>query len=71
MDINVFGNVSFAQIQELYLNMNEISDISVFERIKFYQLYGLYLSNNKIDFSFENNKNILEKLKIIVKDLKK
>ena len=49
--------------------MNEINDISVFERIKFYQLYGLYLSNNRIDLSFENNKNIIEKLKIIVKNL--
>ena len=69
VDIKVFGNVSFSQLQELYLNDNEIYDISVFERIKFYQLYGLYLSGNKIDFSFENNKNILEKLKIIVKNL--
>ena len=68
-DIKVFANVSFSQIQELYLNMNEIDDISVFERIKFYQLYGLYLSNNKIDLSFDHNKNIIEKLKIIVKNL--
>jgi len=49
--------------------MNEINDISVFERIKFYKFYGLYLSNNRIDLSFENNKNIIEKLKIIVKNL--
>ena len=68
-DIKVFGNVTFSQLQDLYLNMNEINDISVFERIKFYQLYGLYLSNNRIDLSFENNKNIIEKLKIIVKNL--
>ena len=46
-----------------------IDDISVFERIKFYQLYGLYLSDNNIDYSFENNKNIIEKLKILVKNL--
>ena len=69
VDIRVFGNVTFSQLQELYLNMNEINDISVFERIKFYQLYGLYLSDNNIDYSFENNKNIIEKLKILVKNL--
>ena len=69
VNIKVFGNVSFSQLQELYLNMNEIMDISVFERVKFYQLYGLYLSDNKIDYSFENNKNIIEKLKIIVKNV--
>jgi len=68
-NIKVFGNVSFSQLQELYLNVNEIMDISVFERIKFYQLYGLYLSDNKIDYSFEHNKNIVEKLKILVKNL--
>ena len=68
-DISVLGKVPFNQLQDLYLNNNNINDISVFEKVKFYHLQGLYLTDNPINTSTEEVQGVIEKLKVIVKDL--
>ena len=68
-NIKVLAKVPFNQLQELYLNNNLINDISVFEKVKFYHLQGLYLTDNPINTSTEKTQAIIEKLKVLVKDL--
>ena len=54
-NINIFENVNFKGLKQLYLCYNNISDIKVFERGNLEKLEILYLNDNKID----KNKNAL------------
>ena len=50
-DINIFKNVGFQGLRQLYLGYNNISDIKVFSKEIFEDLEILSLNDNKIDKS--------------------
>ena len=62
-DISVFENIPFVNLEILKLSKNQISDISVLKNIKLKFLRFLDIKKNKINFSSQNNLDIINELR--------
>ena len=59
IDMDIFEEVNFENLEKLYLDNNKISDINFLEKVRFAELKELYLNSNNI-----SNIDILEKVNI-------
>ena len=68
-DISVFKRTFLYKLERLYLKNNKIEDISCIMDFDLDTLKLVYLNKNRIDFSREENKNIIRDLKKKIKYL--
>ena len=68
-NINLLSEVFFKDLNKLNLYDNNIEDVNVFSKVPFKGLKELQLKNNKFKSTDEENKNILNDIKMNYKDL--
>ena len=68
-DISVFRRTFLNKLERLYLKNNKIEDISCVLEFDMDKLKLVYLNKNRIDFSLNENKNLIKELKKKIKYL--